>query len=279
MVISLSSITSAHKSPTMVMMLIPITALGLPILDTSLAIFRRSLLGRPVFASDKGHIHHALLKLGLTRRRALLILYAFCVVLIGFGALLLFDKNRQATIYLGAIGLGSIIGMRALGYLNYGKIRTALSKRWRYRMNTLYCRLELMKIRNAETVNALWKLLTDAAEEFKLEGLELSLNGGNEEKVLRWLNERERQEKKDAPQDKRSVVRLDFSDGSGGLSLEYVRSEDEDFEVERNYRLQQIVGAAERKLNGLLNENGGPGSKSGDQSGDTCLRVDPEWRG
>jgi len=264
MVIALSSIASAQKGSTVVMMLIPIAALGLPILDTSLAVFRRSLLGRPVFASDKGHIHHALLQLGLSRRKALLVLYAFCVVLIGFGVLVLFDKNRQATMYLGAIGLLSIIGMKALGYLNYGKIRTALSKRWRYRISGVYCRLVTMKIRNAETVNDLWSLLTDAAEEFKLVGLELSLNGDREEKVHRWLNERDRQEKKDASQDKHSVVRLDFSNGSGGLSLEYVRSEDEDFEIERNYRLEQIVGAAERKLNELLNEDGGRGFRSRD---------------
>lgn len=264
MVIALSSIASAQKGSTVVMMLIPIAALGLPILDTSLAVFRRSLLGRPVFASDKGHIHHALLKLGLSRRQVLLILYAFCVVLIGSGVLVLFHKNREATIYLGAIGLISIIGLRNLGYLNYGKIHKALSDRWRYRAKNIFCRLSLLKMRNVDSVNHLWKILAEAAEEFDVNELYLSLNGGDDEKVLHWVKKKNCQEKNETPQDERNAVRLDFSNGLGCLSLQYVQSDDEDFEIERNYRLEQIGVAAERKLNELLQGSGGQSPKARD---------------
>lgn len=40
--------------------MVPILALGLPVLDTSLAVFRRFLRGDPVFSADRGHIHHRL---------------------------------------------------------------------------------------------------------------------------------------------------------------------------------------------------------------------------
>jgi UDP-GlcNAc:undecaprenyl-phosphate GlcNAc-1-phosphate transferase len=41
-------------------MMVPILALGLPVLDTALAVFRRFLRGDPVFSADRGHIHHRL---------------------------------------------------------------------------------------------------------------------------------------------------------------------------------------------------------------------------
>ena len=42
-------------------LLVPVMALGLPIMDTLLAMVRRSLLGRPLFSADKEHIHHRLM--------------------------------------------------------------------------------------------------------------------------------------------------------------------------------------------------------------------------
>jgi UDP-GlcNAc:undecaprenyl-phosphate GlcNAc-1-phosphate transferase len=42
-------------------LLVPILALGLPIMDTLLAMARRSLRGRPMFSADKDHIHHRLM--------------------------------------------------------------------------------------------------------------------------------------------------------------------------------------------------------------------------
>lgn len=45
-------------------LLVPVLALGLPVLDTSLAIMRRFLRGEPVFRPDRGHIHHRLRDMG-----------------------------------------------------------------------------------------------------------------------------------------------------------------------------------------------------------------------
>ena len=57
-------------------MLVPVVVLGLPILDTSLAIVRRLLMGRSVFSADKDHLHHRVLaRVGQHQRRAVLILY------------------------------------------------------------------------------------------------------------------------------------------------------------------------------------------------------------
>lgn len=56
--------------------LLPIIALGLPFLDMVWAVIRRSARGEPFFVADSGHIHHQLLRRGLSQRDAMLILTA-----------------------------------------------------------------------------------------------------------------------------------------------------------------------------------------------------------
>lgn len=67
--------SGTQKSPTLIAILVPVLALGLPLMDMLLAIVRRFLQRRSIFAADRGHIHHRLLELGLTHRRAVLALY------------------------------------------------------------------------------------------------------------------------------------------------------------------------------------------------------------
>ena len=55
--------------------LVPLIALGVPIFDTLFAMVRRVLERRPLFSPDRGHIHHRLLDMGITHRRAVLIIY------------------------------------------------------------------------------------------------------------------------------------------------------------------------------------------------------------
>ena len=55
--------------------------LAVPLLDTTLAIARRAVRGRPLFSPDRDHLHHRLLARTSSQRRAVLILYAACAVL------------------------------------------------------------------------------------------------------------------------------------------------------------------------------------------------------
>ena len=55
---------------------VPMVALGVPIVDTAWAIVRRTARGEPFFVADSGHVHHQLLRRGLSQRDAMLILTA-----------------------------------------------------------------------------------------------------------------------------------------------------------------------------------------------------------
>src|SRR6202035_1793684 len=80
--LSALALAGSQKAPTMVAVAIPVVSLGLPILDVAIAIVRRCLGGKPLFRGDSYHIHHKLLRRGLSQRVAVLILYA---VTAGFG--------------------------------------------------------------------------------------------------------------------------------------------------------------------------------------------------
>jgi UDP-GlcNAc:undecaprenyl-phosphate/decaprenyl-phosphate GlcNAc-1-phosphate transferase len=60
--------------------------LGFPILDVAWAIMRRGARGVSPFQADRKHLHHRLLEVGLSQRKAVLLLYAFSAV---FGILAL----------------------------------------------------------------------------------------------------------------------------------------------------------------------------------------------
>ncbi|MGI6130047.1 MAG: MraY family glycosyltransferase [bacterium] len=94
------------KGATTIALAVPLLALGLPILDTTLAIVRRVIHGKPIFQADKGHLHHRLLALGLNQRQAVLILY-FVSGCFGLSAVALADvSSRLVAITLLLVGLG-----------------------------------------------------------------------------------------------------------------------------------------------------------------------------
>lgn len=69
------------KRSTALSLLLPAVAMGLPLFDTIFAFARRAISGRSPFSSDRAHIHHRMLDLGLNQRQVALGLYLVCVVL------------------------------------------------------------------------------------------------------------------------------------------------------------------------------------------------------
>jgi UDP-GlcNAc:undecaprenyl-phosphate GlcNAc-1-phosphate transferase len=67
--------------------LLPVAILVVPLLDLVLAVVRRTRAGRSPFAPDKQHLHHRLLEIGHSQRRAVLIMWLWAA-LVAFGTVL-----------------------------------------------------------------------------------------------------------------------------------------------------------------------------------------------
>lgn len=70
--ISIDSFFSLPSSPAV---FIPIIALGLPIMDTLLAFFRRIIIGSHPFRGDKKHIHHCLMNMDIGYKKTVFYIY------------------------------------------------------------------------------------------------------------------------------------------------------------------------------------------------------------
>jgi UDP-GlcNAc:undecaprenyl-phosphate GlcNAc-1-phosphate transferase len=76
-----------QKASTLLSFLVPLLALSIPLLDVSLSVLRRFLRNQPIFSPDKGHIHHRLLDLGLSPRRAVGVLLLVAALVAAFALL------------------------------------------------------------------------------------------------------------------------------------------------------------------------------------------------
>ncbi len=112
--VSVLAMQSLQKGATAVVLSVPILTLGLPLGDTGYAVVRRWLSrgAAAVVHGDRDHLHHRLLRAGLSKRGAVLVLYSACfafsllafvaviargpleAVLVGVAALLVFVSTR-----------------------------------------------------------------------------------------------------------------------------------------------------------------------------------------
>lgn len=134
-VLAVTSVRGSQKAPTAVAILVPLLILGLPLLDTGMAVLRRlyrlssrgartdNAMGyvvrnlNQVFLPDRGHIHHRLIDLGLSHRSAVLLLYIVGGVFALAAFALMLTKNFWLAVVLGGLPLGLMAILFVLLYL------------------------------------------------------------------------------------------------------------------------------------------------------------------
>ncbi|MGB3013334.1 MAG: MraY family glycosyltransferase, partial [Candidatus Nanopelagicales bacterium] len=63
--------------PAILPLLLPLAVIAVPLLDVGMAVVRRTRRGRSPFAPDKEHLHHRLIELGHSHRRAVGLMHAW----------------------------------------------------------------------------------------------------------------------------------------------------------------------------------------------------------
>lgn len=124
------------KNSTAVSVITPVIILGVPILDTTVAIIRRKLSGRPATEADKMHLHHRLLAMGFTHRGAVLVVYGIAI-LFSLIALLLNISSRVGGVLL-IIGLAFALEVFIEGLEIWGVGRTPLFNTLKFIGNSDY---------------------------------------------------------------------------------------------------------------------------------------------
>ncbi|MGB8021658.1 MAG: MraY family glycosyltransferase [Candidatus Nanopelagicales bacterium] len=91
--------------PALLPILVPLCVLAVPLIDLALAVIRRTRAGRSPFAPDKQHLHHRLLEMGHSQRRAVLLLTGWAA-LISFTAVLMAFVPMRVALPAGILGAG-----------------------------------------------------------------------------------------------------------------------------------------------------------------------------
>jgi UDP-GlcNAc:undecaprenyl-phosphate/decaprenyl-phosphate GlcNAc-1-phosphate transferase len=101
--IDAAAVTDRQRIPAFLPIVLPIAVLLLPLLDMGLAVVRRLGAGRSPFHPDRRHLHHRLLQLGHSHRRAVVIMYLW-TALFAFGGAALAVWSTTTTLWAVAAG-------------------------------------------------------------------------------------------------------------------------------------------------------------------------------
>ena len=111
------AVTNTRQSfPAFLPILLPLAVLLLPLLDMGLAVIRRVGSGKSPFHPDRMHLHHRMLQLGHSHRRAVIILYVWTFVFAGAATALVWFSTT-------AVLIGLAVGVLAALALTLGPLR------------------------------------------------------------------------------------------------------------------------------------------------------------
>ena len=113
--IGVISLMGVMRSPTVIVLAVPLVIAAIPIADTAAAIIRRVYHHQPIQQADRKHLHHMLLRKGYGVRKSVVIVYAW-TALLGVGAWVMSSTHGVAVWAMIAIMLlGSFLILWRLG--------------------------------------------------------------------------------------------------------------------------------------------------------------------
>jgi len=177
------SIMGSIKSQLGAAILIPLLALGVPLFDTILSPVRRWVTGRKMFRPDNGHVHHRLKNMGLSTKKAVLIIYGITLVLCLSAVIITNLRDERAGLFLIILGLGVAVFIQKLGYLEYigsdkifGWFKDATDMTGFSRERRTFLNMQ-MAIDQSRDKEVLWHTICDAAQALELDYVEMKISG------------------------------------------------------------------------------------------------------
>jgi UDP-GlcNAc:undecaprenyl-phosphate/decaprenyl-phosphate GlcNAc-1-phosphate transferase len=173
--LSALGLVGSQKATTVVAVAIPIIAFGLPIVDVTLAVARRFLRGTQLFMGDDDHIHHKLLKRGLSQREAVLTLYAITAAF-GLLSLTVFHGEKILAAVLIVIAIGVLCGIQQLHYVEFSELGELLHQAGIHRRilaNNVSVRRAAESLRKCTDLDGLCQILQETFQPLGFDGFRL----------------------------------------------------------------------------------------------------------
>lgn len=165
----------------------PVALLAIPFIDTGAAIIRRRLMGRSIFAVDRGHLHHSLMKRGYSPRVSLLWVAMLSATTAAGGVLALLNKQSEYALVSIAIVLIVMIACRIFGVAEFQLVSRKASDLSRNLFKSKVkdredVRLSSVHVQGNRDWSVMWQQLCEFADSYDILELTLDLNAP-------WLHE------------------------------------------------------------------------------------------
>lgn len=181
------AIRSALKGPMTVGLAAPLALFAVPIFDSLAAVLRRQLTGRSIYTTDRGHLHHCLLRRGLEHRVMLLFVATLCGIT-AVGAFLSMYWQRESLALVSVAGMcGLLLVGRVFGHAELRLLANRLASFGaslipRGRRNLAPVRQSTVRLQGTRNWDEIWEIITDFAQRHELCRVRLDVN-------VAWLHE------------------------------------------------------------------------------------------
>ncbi len=186
------AVRNSIKGPVIVTLAIPLMIFGVPLLDAGVTTVRRFLSGHPIFRRDEEHLHHRLLKIGLTHRAAVLALYGVAGFFALSSLLLVNYKSSAAPLIALLCGFLAWIVVRSMDYAEFSEldehVRIAFGSQRRVLRNQIQIRKAEKQLTQAGGIDEAWEITGGILETLEFESAVCHLSGthGASSVALRW---------------------------------------------------------------------------------------------
>ena len=158
----------------------PLALWAIPIFDSVVAIARRTLTGRSIYATDRGHIHHRLLTRGLAAWQALGIVAGLCLVTSAAALASIYYQREIIGIAAAGLVIAALIATRVFGHVELILLNNALvglGRSWvPFTNRPDSASTSSVQLQGNLAWEKLWETLVESADRFGLADITLNLH-------------------------------------------------------------------------------------------------------
>ena len=179
LVVGSLAIGASLKGPATVAMAAPLAIWSLPMFDSFVAILRRKLTGRSIYATDRGHLHHRLMARFGKNTRVLGFVAVCCAITCGGALLSIFMQHDGAALASVFAVICILVATQIFGHVEFVMLASRMKSLGVSLISTSRGKNSWhssFRLQGTRQWDLLWQSLTEFAEKAQLAELKLDIN-------------------------------------------------------------------------------------------------------
>ena len=179
LVVGSLAIGASLKGPATVAMAAPLAIWSLPMFDSFIAILRRKLTGRSIYATDRGHLHHRLMARFGKNTRVLGVVAICCAITCGGALISMFMQNDLAALASVVAVICVLVATQIFGHVEFVMLASRVRSIGASLISSNHDNgawHTSFRLQGTRQWDLLWQSLTEYAEKAQLVEVKLDIN-------------------------------------------------------------------------------------------------------